>query len=311
MPILHILHTNDLHDKLTPQKATFLKGLRRHFAPNVLLLDAGDAVRAGNLGAKHTEPILRLMDDCGYDAMAMGNRESHPTARALYKKLKDAKVPVLAANLRAKDDVRAPRIVQEYLEFEVGRTLLSAHESTVGRTGVSAPPTNPTLLSAPPTDESHDGRTIVSALPDEDDEDEEEDDESPTVITVLGLAPQITAPDSWWAKVTDYIFDDPLKTGPGLARKLRPDCHLLIALTHIGYERDVILCESPDIDLVLGGHSHRAVYPPEQHGHAWLAATDAHAAHVGHLTITFDEGGKGITEIVGEMIPLPGPGRRV
>ncbi len=250
MPTLHILHTNDLHNALLPQKATFIKGLRQHFAPDVLLLDAGDAVGAGNLGARGKEPILTLMDDAGYDAMAMGNRESHPTQNALYKKLKDARFPVLAANLRARQEHRPPRIVQEYVEFAFG----------------------------------------------------EEDDE--VIVAVLGLAPQITAPDSFWAKVTDFIFDDPLKTGPGLARKLRPGADLLIVLSHVGYERDVELCATPEIDLVIGGHSHRAVCPPERHGHAYLAATDAHAQHIGHLTVTF-EPEVGITAIEGELIPLP------
>ncbi len=250
MPLLHILHTNDLHNELTPAKAAFIKGLRAHFAPDVLLLDAGDAVGAGNLGARGKEPVLTLLREAGYDAMAMGNRESHPTQSALAKKLKDARVPVLAANLRAKHEVRPPRVVDEFIEVAFG-------------------------------------------------EEEEE-----YIVTVFGLAPQITAPDSWWARVTDYLFDDPLKTGPGLARKLRPEADLVIALTHIGYELDVQLCASPDIDLVIGGHSHRAVMPPERHGHAYLAATDAHALHIGHLSVTFDPD-EGITDISGELIPLP------
>ena len=248
MSTLHILHTNDLHNKLTPAKATFIAGLRQHFAPDVLLLDAGDAVGAGNLGSRGKEPIFTLMRDAGYDAMAMGNRESHPTQSALYKKLKDAKQPVLAANLRAKAEHRPPRIVGEYLEFAF-------------------------------------------------------DDEEEYVVTVMGLAPQITSPDSFWARMTDFTFDDPLKTGPGLARKLRPDADLLIALTHIGYDKDIQLAASPDIDLIIGGHSHRAVMPPERHGHAYVTATEAFATHIGHLTVTFDE--NGITAIDGELIPLP------
>lgn len=249
--MIHILHTNDMHNRLTPQKAAFLKGLKQHFAPDVLLFDAGDAIGSGNLGARGKEPVLTLMAECGYDAMAMGNRESHPTQFALQKKLKDARVPVLAANLRYKQDKRPPRIVEEFLEIALG----------------------------------------------EEDEDEE------FIVTVIGLAPQMTSPDSWWAKMTDFTFDDPLKTGPGLAKKLRPDTDLLIALTHIGYERDIELCASPDIDLVIGGHSHRAVSPPERHGHAYLAATEANATHVGHLEVTFDD--DGITSITGELIPIP------
>ena len=191
-----------------------------------------------------------LMADTGYDAMTMGNRESHPTLSALSKKIRDARFPVLAANLRPnKRDVHTPRVIEEYVEFELG-------------------------------------------------EDEEEME-----IAVFGLAPVITPPDSWWARMTDFVFDNPLKTGPGLAKKLRPETDLVIALTHIGYERDVQLCASTDIDLVIGGHSHRAVCPPELHGHAYLAATEAQAIHIGHLTVTIEA--EGITAITGELIPLP------
>lgn len=251
MPVYHILHTNDMHNHLTSSRAAAIKALKERYLPNVLLLDAGDAVGAGNLGARGSEPILTLMASVGYDAMAMGNRETHPTQSALRKKLKDARVPILVANLRGKQDRRPPRVVQEYVEFG----------------GM-----------------------------------DEDDDEEEPIIAVFGLTVQITAADSWWAKVTDYYFDDPLKTGPGLAKKLRQESDLVIALTHIGYERDVQLCASPDIDLVIGGHSHRAVCPPEQHGHAYLAATEANATHIGHLTVTFDEGG--ITDIMGELISL-------
>jgi 2',3'-cyclic-nucleotide 2'-phosphodiesterase (5'-nucleotidase family) len=251
MPILHVLHTNDMHNRLTNVQAEHIRAIKERLQPNVLLLDAGDAVSAGNLAAKKHEAIFDRMRTASYDAMAMGNRESHPTRGALHKKLTGAPCPVLAANLRFKEDVRPPRVVQEYVEFGFGG---------------------------------------------------EEDDEEEFIISVLGLAPQITAPDSWWARVTDFVFDEPKKTGPGLARKLRPDCDLLIALTHIGYEQDVVVCESPDIDLVLGGHSHRAIMPPERHGHAYYAATECYATHLGHLTVTFDAGG--ITEIEGELIPL-------
>ena len=251
MSVLHILHTNDLHNHLTAAQAKVIAGLKQRYLPDVLLLDAGDAVGAGNLGARGREPVLTLMHEAGYDAMAMGNRESHPTRIALDKKLKDARFPVLAANLRAKRDKPTPRVVEEYVEFAFG---------------------------------------------------EDDDDEDALVVTVIGLSPMITSPDSFWARMTDFVFDDPLKTGPGLAKKLRPDSDLLIALTHIGYERDVQLAASPDIDLIIGGHSHQAVMPPEHHGHAYLAATEGLAAQIGHLTVTFDE--DGISGIEGELIPL-------
>jgi 2',3'-cyclic-nucleotide 2'-phosphodiesterase (5'-nucleotidase family) len=251
MTTLHILFTADMHNKLTKEKAAIIRQWKKKFSPDVLLLDAGDAIASGNLGANSKEPIFDLMDFAGFDAMAMGNRETHPTQSAMHKKLGGAKLPVLAANLRARQDKRPPRCVNEYLEFAVG----------------------------------------------------DEDDDDVPVIAVFGLCPVITAPDSFWAKVTDYVFDDPLKTGPGLAHKLSYDADLVVALTHIGYDRDIQLAECADIDLIIGGHTHRQVMPAEKHGHAWFASVEPFAVSLAHLAIDYTPG-EGIHSIKSEIIPL-------
>ncbi|HUV05712.1 MAG TPA: metallophosphatase [Armatimonadota bacterium] len=103
MPDLTILHTNDLHGKLSDRA---LERIAREKASseNVLLLDAGDAVSSGNLYYRRGgEPILARMSDLGYDAMAMGNREFHFLAAGLRSKVKLARFPVLSANLRSSD----------------------------------------------------------------------------------------------------------------------------------------------------------------------------------------------------------------
>jgi 2',3'-cyclic-nucleotide 2'-phosphodiesterase (5'-nucleotidase family) len=96
-----ILFTSDLHDSLTEHAAERLAALARE-RPGTLLLDGGDAIRAGNLTARKSEPILARMAALGYQAMAMGNRESHPMRGFLETKLQDATFPVLAANIRSK-----------------------------------------------------------------------------------------------------------------------------------------------------------------------------------------------------------------
>jgi len=97
---LIILHTNDLHNRLTPQKAQCIH--ERRAALNAhLLLDAGDAISAGNLTFHPGgEPILDLMTHTGYDAMAVGNREFHFTVSGFRAKLSRAGFPVLCANVR-------------------------------------------------------------------------------------------------------------------------------------------------------------------------------------------------------------------
>jgi len=239
-----ILHTSDLHNRLTPAKARRLAELKGE-TPDTLLLDSGDAVGAGNLGYRPGgEPVLQLMSEAGYDAMAMGNRESHPTRVVLERKLADATFPVLAANLMAK---RKP---------------------------------------APPGVRSH----IVKRLP------------SGLRVAVVGLALQITRPDSWWGRVTDYVFDDPEKTATGLVRKLRPKADLVVLLTHLGPDRDRRLAAVPGVDLVLGGHMHVEIMPPEAVGGAYLAHPGAHAESVARITLQVAEGK--IEHIAGELIPL-------
>ncbi len=104
MPTVHILHTNDFHNHLSATQAAFIQQ-RREALPGSLLLDAGDAVSAGNVGVRPGgEPILTLMSDIGYDAMTLGNREFHVADALLRAKLSKARFPVLCANVGWRED---------------------------------------------------------------------------------------------------------------------------------------------------------------------------------------------------------------
>lgn len=101
---LTILHTNDFHNHLTPGQAATIRARRAGVEGACVLIDAGDAVSAGNVGVRlGGEPILELMSETGYDAMTMGNREFHIADAALRHKIDRAGFPVLCANMRYKD----------------------------------------------------------------------------------------------------------------------------------------------------------------------------------------------------------------
>lgn len=101
---LHILHTNDFHNHLTAGQAEQIRQAKAEHE-NALLLDAGDAVKAGNLGVTHGgEPILTQMSAIGYDAMTLGNREFHIADTLLRAKISRAEFPILCANMRWKED---------------------------------------------------------------------------------------------------------------------------------------------------------------------------------------------------------------
>lgn len=104
MTMLHILHTNDFHNHFSESQAVFVAE-KRDELDNALLLDAGDAISAGNIGVRPGgEPILARMSKVGYDAMTMGNREFHVADAILRMKIANASFPILCANIRWRDD---------------------------------------------------------------------------------------------------------------------------------------------------------------------------------------------------------------
>lgn len=91
-------------------------------------------------------------------------------------------------------------------------------------------------------------------------------------IAVLGLTvPMITA-RMRSAALSAYLFDPPIEIAHQWVARLRPEADLLIALTHIGASQDRLLAETcPELDLILGGHSHTPILPPEQVNGVWIS----------------------------------------
>jgi len=116
-----IIFTADMHSRLTPQAADYLARLKRRH--DALLLDGGDAISAGNVFIRPGgEPVLDLMNQAGYDAMTIGNREYFFRKGGLIGKTLRARFPLLAANieLAESDDRIKPWIIIEKGNCRVG-----------------------------------------------------------------------------------------------------------------------------------------------------------------------------------------------
>lgn len=247
-----IIHTSDLHNRLTNTGAQAIEDLKRQNL-GCLLLDSGDAVGAGNLTYRaHGEPILRLMARLGYTAMTMGNRESHPTAAILGRKLRDASFPILAANLRPHRREALPANVRSHIQIEV------------------------------PVASGAGGKTAR--------------------VCVVGLAPEVTKPESWWSRVTDFVFDNPVKCAAGLVRKLREANDVIILLTHLGLEADRQLADLEGVDLILGGHDHKPLFPPTKIGNAYVAHPEPFARSASLIQVHIHEDGR--VSATGSLVPL-------
>lgn len=84
---------------------------------------------------------------------------------------------------------------------------------------------------------------------------------------------------------------------------LKDENNTLIALTHTGLEVDTLLAKKyPELDIVVGGHSHTVINPPITIANTLVVQTGSYISHLGKITLRI-ENGKIISK-KGELIPL-------
>ncbi len=90
-------------------------------------------------------------------------------------------------------------------------------------------------------------------------------------VAVFGLTVQVTG----YKTLTQGVdIADPIETAKRLAPELRKKADVVVALTHLGYETDLQLArEVPEIDVIVGGHSHTRLTAPTLVEHPSKAGT--------------------------------------
>lgn len=79
-----------------------------------------------------------------------------------------------------------------------------------------------------------------------------------------------------------YLWEDPIASAKVEVERLRPNCDLLLALTHIGHRQDIQLAEKcPEVDIILGGHSHTILQQPDLIGKTHIFQAGSHGRFVG------------------------------
>ena len=127
-----VLHTNDMHAHVEPssiqrkpfggyaRQATLIRKFRAT-DPNVVVLNGGDTFQ-GTIYFNVYEGIadVAFMNAVGYQAMAVGNHEFDKGPAALGAFIKQAKFPVLAANLDVSAEPALKGLVKPSTVIEVG-----------------------------------------------------------------------------------------------------------------------------------------------------------------------------------------------
>ncbi|HET7521682.1 MAG TPA: bifunctional UDP-sugar hydrolase/5'-nucleotidase [Bacillales bacterium] len=137
---LHIYHTNDLHSHFLhwPKITAYLKDAKRRHrlqGEPVLQFDIGDHIDRFHPMTEGTagRGNVRLLNEAGYDAVAIGNNEGVTLSKEQLERLYDkANFPVLTANLFHEQGTR-PSSMQPYERFTLDNGL------TVAAIGITIP----------------------------------------------------------------------------------------------------------------------------------------------------------------------------
>ncbi|MBP5093448.1 MAG: metallophosphatase [Abditibacteriota bacterium] len=107
-------------------------------------------------------------------------------------------------------------------------------------------------------------------------------------ITVVGFTVPCVTEEMFVEKLASYYFEKPIPAAEEIVPKLRADCDLLIALTHIGIGKDRELAKKTDIDIIFGGHTHTVTPEPEFVSGTYILHSDCHGKFLRKTVIDTD-----------------------
>jgi len=290
---LTILHTNDLHSKLTgtgpefeytplivnndktaggfARLSTIFKQQKEKFPESTLILDAGDFLMGSLFHAAEEETGFQtnLMHKMGYDFITLGNHEFDFGPQSLAGIIKTA---------GANGDI--PQIVASNLEFSK-KSVEDDELQQLVSDGVILP------FSVV----NKNGLKIG-------------------IFGLMGVDAASVAPAS-----KPVTFSNPAKKARKMARYLKhkENVDIVILLSHcgIGYDdknnlyfgEDIELAKkAPEIDIIVGAHTHTRTSEFIKSGNTYIVQTGSYGAEVGKINLNFINGK--ITYFRFELLPV-------
>jgi 2',3'-cyclic-nucleotide 2'-phosphodiesterase (5'-nucleotidase family) len=88
-----------------------------------------------------------------------------------------------------------------------------------------------------------------------------------------------------------------------IAELKKQQVNLIIVLSHIGVDADEALADSvPDIDVIVGGHSHTPLFQPAKRKHTIICQAGTRGRWVGELDLTVDLAGDSVYQYDGKLV---------
>ena len=291
---LVLLHTNDTHARLLPFEAgregpaggmaARAATLARERARGgvTLTLDAGDVFQGTPFfNYFRGVPDYRAMSAMGYELGALGNHDLDDGPAAWLRTRREARFPVLCANVLVAADSAWSRGLPEVPE----RLARGARWIGGGRV-----PAGTALrhIAEPFRVQVIGGRRIA----------------------VLGLLTREAVRSVSARRNGGVAVADPVETARALVPELRREADVVLVLSHLGLDDDRRLASRvPGIDVIVGGHSHTLVRAPilvlndrtpnGLHGTAVVQA-GSNGEWVGRTTLHFEAGA--LRRVTGRVI---------
>src|SRR5690625_465308 len=104
-------------------------------------------------------------------------------------------------------------------------------------------------------------------------------------VGVLGL----TAPFNAFYHLLGWHVEQPFTTLEKYLQPLKETCDVIILLSHLGLNEDrAIARHFPDIDVIIGGHTHHLLRSGEKVNETLITAAGKHCMFVGEVILTWD-----------------------
>ncbi|WP_277585615.1 bifunctional metallophosphatase/5'-nucleotidase [Psychrobacillus antarcticus] len=133
--------------------------------------------------------------------------------------------------------------------------------------------------------------------------------ETPTGIKIGIVA--ATADYGIYYEKLGWHVQDPIPRLKEVCETLRPQVDVLICMSHLGMSQDeIISLEIPQVDVILGAHTHHAFEEGKLIGNTLQAATGKFGMNIGLVTLEFDHAAGTIQSKRAELFPtetLPVP----
>ncbi len=87
--------------------------------------------------------------------------------------------------------------------------------------------------------------------------------------------------------------------------ELRSKCDLVVVLSHCGLVQDIRLAEAvPDVDVIVGGHSHTELDQPRVVGHTIIVQAKCYTEYAGRLDLEVDVAARRVTRFHEQLVKM-------